>query len=77
MRRRYPVDRCLYLSAVGGIAASRCGVVDAAQFGDLALGVFDDFAAGQKICVAQANFGPGESRKNFFGGLSIKSSCSM
>jgi hypothetical protein len=67
----------LHLASVGRVvAAARLGIVGAAQFHHLARRVLDRLAALDEIAVAQPHFRAGVSRKNFFGGSSMKSSCS-
>ena len=49
----------------------------AAKLRDLAGRVLDDRLALENVGVAQPNFAPGDRRKNFFAGTSMKSSRSM
>ena len=51
-----PVNGALDLATVGGVSASGGGIVGAAQFGDFAVLVLDDFSAGDVIGVLEAYF---------------------
>lgn len=57
-----------YLSAVGCVAATGCGVVGAVQFGDIAIGVFGYAGAGDEIGVAEADFSAGGQAVELFRG---------
>jgi len=62
-----PMDGAFYFAAGLGLARAGFGIEGAAEFNDLAGGVFDDFVALNDADVAKADFAAGGEAEVFFG----------